>query len=365
MITQKVDKEQPASGESKEPEETRAADTTQEISTEPDRIKEENKPETKVAEQATVRVPRSTKPLIAQNQPKQKLDQLPLDVEKEEVATLQSENLSGAGAAGIKTDSALVGVVSGVELTKREDSPRVTQSSNLAKTELMTIAPAQQLIAAEEKVTTERAKRHSSTPYVINGKITDQDGRALPGVNIIAKGTNNGTVSNAEGKYSLTVPQPDQTLTYSFIGFIAQEQNLNLDNAKTAALDVQLEEDATQLSEIVVTGYGEKKAGDEPVVRLAEPYGGRKAYDQYLDEKKMYPQQAIENKVEGRVIIEFTVGSTGTISEFNVVRKLGFGCDEEVIRLVKEGPQWRPSYVDNEPVESLVRIKTRFKLPQK
>jgi TonB family protein len=126
-----------------------------------------------------------------------------------------------------------------------------------------------------------------------------------------------------------------------------------------------MEEDVTQLSEVVVTGYGDKRDNTEPVVRLAEPEGGRKAYDQYLDEKKIYPQQAIENKVEGKVTIEFTVGTTGGLSDFQVTRKLGYGCDEEVIRLVKEGPKWKPSYIDNEAVESLVKIKTKFKLPGK
>ena len=41
------------------------------------------------------------------------------------------------------------------------------------------------------------------------------------------------------------------------------------------------------------------------------------------------------------------------------------GCEEELIRMVKEGPGWYPSYIDNEAVESLVRIKTRFELPEK
>jgi len=65
------------------------------------------------------------------------------------------------------------------------------------------------------------------------------------------------------------------------------------------------------------------------------------------------------------VVIEFTVGTTGTLSDFNVVKKIGYGCEQEVIRLVKDGPQWRPSYIDNEAVESLVRVKTRFDLPGK
>jgi TonB family protein len=208
-----------------------------------------------------------------------------------------------------------------------------------------------------------KAKTAAVSSLVISGVVRDQRGQPIPGVNIVSKGSTTGTITNGEGKYSIEVPSADQTLVYSFIGYEAQERPLS--KLKDGSLDVKMEEDVTQLSEVVVTGYGDKRESMEPVVRLAEPEGGRKAYDQYLDEKKIYPQQAIENKVEGRVTIEFTVGITGVLSDFEVTKKLGYGCDEEVIRLVKEGPQWKPSYIDNEAVESLVKIKTKFKLPGK
>jgi hypothetical protein len=234
-------------------------------------------------------------------------------------------------------------------------------------------APTQQSTAAKrEAIRSKKAKASLPTSatatapvvenLIITGLVRDQQGQSLPGVNINIKGTGMGTVTNAEGKYSLALSDSNATLTYSFIGFVPQEMKVN--KAKDYA-DVQLMEDATQLSEVVVTGYGEKRTDGEPVVRLAEPIGGRKAYDTYLDEKKIYPQQALENKVEGKVVIEFTVGTSGALSDFNVIRKIGFGCEEEIIRLVKEGPGWYPSYIDNEAVESLVRIKTRFELPGK
>ena len=70
---------------------------------------------------------------------------------------------------------------------------------------------------------------------------------------------------------------------------------------------------------------GKKRTEGEPVVRLAEPVGGMKAYDKYLEEKKIYPQQALDNKVEGKVVIEFTVSSTGMVSDFNIIKKIGYG----------------------------------------
>lgn len=201
------------------------------------------------------------------------------------------------------------------------------------------------------------------TNLFVTGLVRDAQGLPLPGVNINVKGQSYGTVSNADGKYSILISAPQATLHYSFIGFVSQEVAVTKENTYT---DVQLLEDVTALSEVVITtGYGEKRTDGEPIVRLAEPVGGRKAYDQYLEEKKVYPTQALENNIEGKVVIQFSVSTTGAIGDFQVLRKLGYGCDEEVIRLVKEGPAWRPSYIDNEAVESVVQVKTRFSMGKK
>ena len=58
--------------------------------------------------------------------------------------------------------------------------------------------------------------------------------------------------------------------------------------------------------------------------------------------------------------IEFKVGLDGSPSNFRVIKKLGYGCEEEVIRLVKEGPAWTPSTEDNKPIESTIRIRLQF-----
>ena len=57
----------------------------------------------------------------------------------------------------------------------------------------------------------------------ISGKVTSADGEVLPGVNVIIKGTNEGTVTDADGVYSINVPGPDATLVFSFIGFSPEE----------------------------------------------------------------------------------------------------------------------------------------------
>jgi TonB-linked SusC/RagA family outer membrane protein len=88
----------------------------------------------------------------------------------------------------------------------------------------------------------------------ISGKVLDEAGVGMPGVNVIVKGTSNGTTTNSEGSYALnvTADQAAGTLVFSFIGYTTQEQPIN----NRSAVDVTLVADVQQLSEVVVVGYG-------------------------------------------------------------------------------------------------------------
>ncbi|HPH46046.1 MAG TPA: carboxypeptidase-like regulatory domain-containing protein, partial [Chryseolinea sp.] len=182
-------------------------------------------------------------------------------------------------------------------------------------------------------------KSITNNKRTIKGHVSSlEDGSALPGVNVIVKGTEVGTVTDAEGNYEITLADIKDELVFSFIGLESTEINAG----SSDQLDVQMSNDISELSEVVVTGYATNRDASEndedKILELASPVGGRKAYKQYLDKNLRYPVVALENKIEGKVTIEFTVGTTGALSEFKVVRGLGYGCDEEVIRLVKDGP---------------------------
>ena len=86
----------------------------------------------------------------------------------------------------------------------------------------------------------------------VTGKVSSDDGFPLPGVNVVVKGTSNGTITDSNGSYSISAPASGATLVFSFVGFTTQEVEVG---AK-ALIDVQLATDVTQLSEIVVTAQG-------------------------------------------------------------------------------------------------------------
>ncbi len=90
---------------------------------------------------------------------------------------------------------------------------------------------------------------------IITGKVTDaSDGSAMPGVNIILKGTATGTATDAQGNYSIRVPSAGSTLVFTFIGYVSQEVAVG----ERSVVNVQLKQDVTTLSEQVVTGMGRR-----------------------------------------------------------------------------------------------------------
>ena len=87
---------------------------------------------------------------------------------------------------------------------------------------------------------------------VVSGRVTDsQDGSGLPGVNVVLKGTTNGTVTDVNGSYSLNIPS-DGTLVFTFVGMATQEIPIG----GRTEINVVLASDVSQLSEVVVTALG-------------------------------------------------------------------------------------------------------------
>lgn len=87
-------------------------------------------------------------------------------------------------------------------------------------------------------------------------------------------------------------------------------------------------------------------------------------YEIYLKSNLKYPQAAIANKIEGEVIVTFTVNVDGSPGDFKIEKSIGYGCDEELIRLIKEGPKWQTKVEDGKAVKSQSKVAFTFKLPE-
>ncbi len=98
----------------------------------------------------------------------------------------------------------------------------------------------------------------AQTTVTVSGKVTDpSDGSPLPGVNVVIKGSSNGTTTDANGIYSLTASAVD-VLFFSFVGY--KQQEIAIGNRTT--IDIQLENEVTQLHDVIVVGYGTQEKKD-------------------------------------------------------------------------------------------------------
>lgn len=189
---------------------------------------------------------------------------------------------------------------------------------------------------------------------IVSGNITDDTGEPLPGVNVVIKGSTTGTTTDLDGNYQIGVA-PGSTLVLSFVGFETQEIEVGSRNR----IDVSMGGTAA-LQEVVVTGYGVNEGDEIDFYSPAQPVGGTKSYKEYLETNLQYPEEALANNIEGTVVLELKISTDGTVSDITVKRSLGYGCDAEAIRLVREGPKWTPARKGEERLEDKVRVRVKF-----
>jgi protein TonB len=90
--------------------------------------------------------------------------------------------------------------------------------------------------------------------------------------------------------------------------------------------------------------------------------GGDSELKKYLSLNLHYPNPALEQKVEGEVLVGFIIDTEGAISDVKIIRGIGYGCDEEAVRVVKEMPQWRPACVKGKKIKVAYRLPVVFEL---
>ena len=93
----------------------------------------------------------------------------------------------------------------------------------------------------------------------------------------------------------------------------------------------------------------------------AKPEKGSRAYQRYLRKNLNYPAEARNNNIEGDVELSVAINLDGSIGEITITKSLGFGCDKEAIRLVREGQNWIPGTRGSQPINDTVTVIVSFK----
>ncbi len=117
----------------------------------------------------------------------------------------------------------------------------VTFSANLVSAKAAKVT-----VSNQDQVQAEQQKR------TIKGKVTDENGEAVPGVSVLVKGTTVGTITNVDGQYTIEVPANAQTLVFSFVGMTTKEEPLSA----RSEINVTLKSESIGVDEVVVTALG-------------------------------------------------------------------------------------------------------------
>jgi TonB family protein len=109
--------------------------------------------------------------------------------------------------------------------------------------------------------------------------------------------------------------------------------------------------------------FGPDKDGVYQIVEEMPKFpGGENALMDYVAKNVVYPKEAQEKGISGRVFVGFIVEKDGSVSEVKVLRGIGGGCDEESIRVVKAMPKWKPGKQEGKPVRVSYQLPIFFKL---
>ncbi|MCC5944388.1 MAG: energy transducer TonB [Bernardetiaceae bacterium] len=102
----------------------------------------------------------------------------------------------------------------------------------------------------------------------------------------------------------------------------------------------------------------------ELVEQNATPIGGMEAFYEYVSKEVKYPEQARQNKIQGKVILSFVVEKDGKLTNAEVMKGVGAGCDEEAVRVINNAPAWKPAKHRGENVRQRMRVPITFRLEE-
>ncbi|CAM4089210.1 TonB-dependent receptor [Zobellia roscoffensis] len=179
----------------------------------------------------------------------------------------------------------------------------------------------------------------------VSGTITDADGQPIPGVSVVEKGTSNGVASDFDGNYSIKVSSNNATLVFSSIGFAKKEISVG----EKTVLNVQMQEDAQSLEEVVVVAYGTSTKKDlTGAVAVIS-----------ADELNTFPATTVDQALQGKtsgVQITSNSGAPGASVSVNI-RGVGSFGSTTPLYIVDGFPTRDISFINPNSIQSLSVLK--------
>lgn len=219
----------------------------------------------------------------------------------------------------------------------------------------------------------------------IEGNVLLEPG-AVPGTgtSVILKGTTLGTVVDREGMFHLELPDGIEhpELVFSFVGYGTEVRDAYAINGTTIrltprsyTLDLEGVEGKPEDMEVKPEDMEEKPSpaetkepqpikGQKEIFYVVEELpsfpGGKAALVRYLEANLVYPEKAREEGMEGKVMVEFKVGTDGALSQIEITDSPSDALSAEALRLVRGMPDWEPGKQRGKPVSTIISLPVRF-----
>jgi protein TonB len=161
-------------------------------------------------------------------------------------------------------------------------------------------------------------------------------------------------------------PPPPPVIQQPEIVEVPDEQKIEQEIAMN--LDIDVNQEVTVTSPVVMQAAAPppvEEERDEVFMVVEEspaPKGGMQEFYKYVSENLVYPKQARKLGVEGKVILQVVIDKDGTLTDVQVLKGIGSGCDEEAIRVMKSAPKWNPGKQRGRPVRVKMTVPLLFKL---
>jgi len=203
--------------------------------------------------------------------------------------------------------------------------------------------------SAIDESNAEEADLINNDTLLISGKITDQQYEAIPFASVYNQDKDTGVVSDMDGKFRIEAQEGDAIIV-SYIGYTSTK----IEVSKEENIDVILDAGADLDTFVVKSGKIKKEN------RAAQPSAGYAAFEEYLVINAKLTDEAKNAGIKGKVVLALIIDTLGNISNIEVLKGLGYGCDEEAIRLIIEGPAWDPAIKKGKSISEEVKIKVPF-----
>jgi protein TonB len=126
---------------------------------------------------------------------------------------------------------------------------------------------------------------------------------------------------------------------------------------------VDISPPATQKNEptIMIGAPGEGVVKTKPDIQ-PEFKGGPAALSTFVSKNLKYPKEAVDHNIQGLLLVKLSIGKDGVAKFDEFIRKLGYGCEEEALRIISKMPKWNPALLAGKPIDSEYILRVTFKL---